>query len=187
MDRMLLGIVVARNHPVILIILSAFRSKLRVLVLGFWVVERPKLSDHRRKRPVGCNSRGQNTQTVQKPSGAAVRCRALVVRPRSRLACEILAVSWCVGTTGSHKTCATQLAPHGSGQKPRQHRAPLPNHPRLLPIGVRCHSVAISRPPVSHQSQRGNLTPKAARETRESNLPTLRSKPRRRGDSRRKS
>jgi hypothetical protein len=39
-----------------------------------------KLSDRRRKRPVGCNSCEQITRTVQLPSGAAVRCSALVRR-----------------------------------------------------------------------------------------------------------
>jgi hypothetical protein len=37
-----------------------------------------KLSDRRRKRPVGCNNRGQITRTVRLSSGAAVRCSALV-------------------------------------------------------------------------------------------------------------
>ena len=36
MDRILLRVVVVRNHPVIL---SEFRSELPVLALGFWVVE----------------------------------------------------------------------------------------------------------------------------------------------------
>jgi hypothetical protein len=40
MDRMFLGVVVVRNHPVILIILSALRSEFPLSDLGFWVVER---------------------------------------------------------------------------------------------------------------------------------------------------
>jgi hypothetical protein len=42
MDRMLLSVVVARDHPVIL---SELSRDVPVLDPAFWVVERPKLSD----------------------------------------------------------------------------------------------------------------------------------------------
>ena len=40
MDRMVLAVVMVRHHPVILIILSAFRSQHPVLDPGSWAVER---------------------------------------------------------------------------------------------------------------------------------------------------
>ena len=63
-----------------------------------------KLSDRRRKRPVGCKSRGQIIRTVRLPSGAAVRCSALV----RRLACpNPTCCIWEYGNGCSHtKGCA---------------------------------------------------------------------------------
>jgi hypothetical protein len=128
-----------------------------------------------------------HSQTSQSQLRASILSHPLAVKPRCRLACEILAGSLYVETTGSHKTCGTLFAPLGSELKARQHRARLPNHQRLSPTGVQSHSAGAPHPPASRQSPRGNLTPKAAKENRESNPPTCHLNPRRQGGSHRES